>query len=113
VTVRSRVAELPEQVEQAQDVVVVDVAEDRDIDAAAGTGDVDEDRPEGRFEGPAGAAIDEDPARPAGLSPFDDEAIPERSLEGPQPETGTPIPQRATSAQRSKPAPSPNDRSSR
>ena len=79
------VAELLEQVEQPQDVVVVDVAQDRHVDPTAGRGDIGEERTQRRLVGPAGAAVDQDPARPAGLLPLDHQAIAEPCLQGPQP----------------------------
>ena len=46
-------------------------------------------------------------------APLDHQAVAERCLDHQQPETSTPIPQRATSADRSWPAPPPDDRPSR
>ncbi len=85
-------AKLLEQVEQPQDVVVVDVAEDRDVDPPAGPCDVDEDGPERRLVRPARAAVDEDAPRLRADARLDHEAVTERCLDDPQPETGTPVP---------------------
>ena len=60
--------------------------------------DVNQDWTQGGLVRATGAAIDEDPPGPVASPSLDDEAVAERRLDDPQPETGAPIPQRATSA---------------
>ena len=60
--------------------------------------DVNQDWTQGGLIGTTGAAVDEDPPGPVAGPSLDDQAVAERRLHDPQPETGTPIPHRATSA---------------